>query len=257
MKRKRIVRLGVLFFVTVLFCRNAYPQNQDEMTMKENRKQATLLLIPAALITYGSLSHFVKPLQELNTDIRKGVQSINTGNTSIDDKVQYLPVAGFVALEVSRLEARGDRAERLIALLLAHGFMGTSVLCVKDNFRKLRPDLSAFNTFPSGHTATAFVAAELLRHYYWDSTPLCGIAAYAVAASVGFARIYNDRHWFGDVLAGAGVGILSARLAILFAPYLKQLLQKRLNLFRKPAVTGTISPFADGKSMGLTLHMQF
>lgn len=257
MKRKRAMRLVALFLVTVFFCRNAYPQNRDEMTMKENRKQATLLLIPAALITYGSLSHFLTPLQELNTDIRKGVQSINTGNTGIDDKVQYLPVAGFVALEVSRLEARGDRAERLIALLLAHGFMGTSVLCVKDNFRKLRPDLSSFNTFPSGHTATAFVAAELLRHYYWDSTPLCGIAAYAVAASVGFARIYNDRHWFGDVLAGAGVGIISARLAILFAPYLKQLLSERLKLFRKADLTAGIAPFANSKSIGLSLNLQF
>ena len=39
-----------------------------------------------------------------------------------------------------------------------------------------------------------------------------GAGAYAVAAGVGFMRMYNGRHWLHDVVAGAGVGILSARI---------------------------------------------
>lgn len=257
MKRKRTVYAMIILLATCLLHRNLHSQTLDEDTMKENRKQATLLLIPTALIAYGSLSHFISPLQTLNVDIRNSVQDLNIGNTMADNIIQFMPATAFFALEASRVEAKGDLADRLLSFSLAYGFMGSAVLCVKDNFRQLRPDSSAFNTFPSGHTATAFVSAELVRHYYRDASPLYGIAAYTLAATVGFGRIYNNKHWFGDVVCGAGIGILSARLAILFAPYLKQLLQKRLNLFRKPAVTGTISPFADGKSMGLTLHMQF
>lgn len=257
MKRKRSIYIIIPFLIACLLHQSLHSQRSYEERMKENRKQAALLLLPTALIAYGSLSHFISPLQTLNVDIRNSVQGLNIGNTKADNLIQFMPATAFLALEASRVEAKGDLADRLLSFSLAYGFMGSSVLCVKDNFRQLRPDSSAFNTFPSGHTATAFVSAELVRHYYRDASPLYGIAAYTIAATVGFGRIYNNKHWFGDVVCGAGIGILSARLAILFAPYLKQLLQKRLNLFRKPAVTGTISPFADGKSMGLTLHMQF
>jgi len=36
---------------------------------------------------------------------------------------------------------------------------------------------------------------------------------YAVAAATGILRLYNNKHWFSDVVAGALIGILSARLA--------------------------------------------
>ena len=46
------------------------------------------------------------------------------------------------------------------------------------------------------------------------------IAGYTVATGVGIMRMYNNRHWASDVLAGAGVGILSASLMYWLAPYL-------------------------------------
>lgn len=72
-----------------------------------------------------------------------------------------------------------------------------------------RPEFAGHNSFPSGHTATAFIGAELVRIEYggWY-----GIGAYTIAAGIGFMRMYNGRHWLHDVVAGAGVGILSARV---------------------------------------------
>lgn len=85
----------------------------------------------------------------------------------------------------------------------------------KFTFKEKRPDSSARNSFPSGHTATAFTGAELIREEYGLGI---GIGAYTVAVGVAFLRLYNGRHWLNDVIAGAGVGILSARIGYWMLP---------------------------------------
>jgi len=50
-----------------------------------------------------------------------------------------------------------------------------------------------------------------------------GSAAYAVATSVAFLRVYNKKHWVGDVMAGAGVGILCAHAGYWMLPVWKRL----------------------------------
>ena len=76
----------------------------------------------------------------------------------------------------------------------------------------LRPDGSACNSFPSGHTFVAFTGAEIIRREYGKEYPWIAVAGYTVAVLVGAMRIYNNRHWAGDVLAGAGLGMLSVTL---------------------------------------------
>jgi undecaprenyl-diphosphatase len=59
------------------------------------------------------------------------------------------------------------------------------------------------NSFPSGHSMTAFCAAAILGEAYhaeWLAYPLAGLVA--------FSRVYNQKHWPADVLAGAGMGTL-------------------------------------------------
>lgn len=65
------------------------------------------------------------------------------------------------------------------------------------------------NSFPSGHTAVAFALATSFSREIkgkWDDA-----AFFALASLTGYARMHDDRHWFSDVVFGAGVGILSAR----------------------------------------------
>jgi membrane-associated phospholipid phosphatase len=78
-----------------------------------------------------------------------------------------------------------------------------------------RPDSNAHNSFPSGHSATAFVGAEMVRKEYGNAW---GAGAYVVAGGIGFLRMYNDRHWLNDVLAGAGIGILAANAGYWILP---------------------------------------
>ena len=65
-------------------------------------------------------------------------------------------------------------------------------------------------SFPSGHTAASFAAATAL--YAID--PGWGRAAYVFAVLMGFSRLYLGVHFPLDVLAGAVVGTLGAKLAL-------------------------------------------
>jgi membrane-associated phospholipid phosphatase len=58
-------------------------------------------------------------------------------------------------------------------------------------------------SFPSGHTAMAFAgAAYWQRRYGWKT----GAPAYALAAAVGYSRVWSGNHYRSDVLAGAAIG---------------------------------------------------
>ena len=67
-------------------------------------------------------------------------------------------------------------------------------------------------SFPSGHTATAFMTATMLSKEYGHLSPWVGIGAYSVATTTGLMRVVNNKHWLSDVLTGAGIGIISTEL---------------------------------------------
>jgi undecaprenyl-diphosphatase len=66
-------------------------------------------------------------------------------------------------------------------------------------------------SFPSGHTAGAFLMALLLVTFYGIPAPLL----FGWAFMVGFSRVYNGVHYPSDVLVGALLGLLSAQAALL------------------------------------------
>lgn len=115
-----------------------------------------------------------------------------------------------------------------------------AVYLLKHTVNKRRPDGSDNMAFPSNHAGVAFTSALFLhRRYGWK----WGVPAYAVAAYVGWGRVYAKRHDVWDVLAGAAIG---AGSALLFTtPY-----ARKHNL--------SIAPFTtvDGGA-GLHLSMNF
>lgn len=109
-----------------------------------------------------------------------------------------------------------------------------------------RPDGSANNSFPSGHTAKVFSGAEYLWHEYKGVNIWYGISYYALAAGTVFFRIYNGRLWLSDVAMGTGIGIMSTKIAYWTFPYI----QKHFFKSRKE-VGDIIIPFYNGKQLCL------
>lgn len=69
------------------------------------------------------------------------------------------------------------------------------------------------DTFPSGHTATAFALAAMLAALYGSGRPALTSALFVLATLAGFSRVYLMQHFAVDVYAGAAVGLLSHWLA--------------------------------------------
>jgi membrane-associated phospholipid phosphatase len=87
-----------------------------------------------------------------------------------------------------------------------------------DHFRLSRS--SDFQSFPSGHTTAAFAFAAALTSEsdtWWPHHHrLVGTALYGAATLVGLSRIYDDKHWASDVLAGAAIGTFSGVTIVRF-----------------------------------------
>jgi membrane-associated phospholipid phosphatase len=76
---------------------------------------------------------------------------------------------------------------------------------------RTRPDGSDRLSFPSGHTSTAFAWATVANaHYGWKA----GVPSYLAATAIGLSRVTNDKHHLSDVLAGATIGVITARSVV-------------------------------------------
>ncbi len=176
----------------------------------------TQLILPASLIAVGTFGVYNGFFRKMDVSIKEGMDNLR-GNHYFhaDDYVQYLPIAAYIGLDYIGVRGKHTLKERVVVGATAYIAMAACINTLKYTIREQRPDSYTRNSFPSGHTATAFTGAELVREEYgtW-----AGVGAYTVATGVAFLRLYNGRHWFNDLLAGAGIGILSARVGYWMLP---------------------------------------
>lgn len=218
--------------------------------LKFNKKQ---LIIPTVFITYGLVGLGNNFIKSINTEIREEVNENIDSKFTIDDFSQYLPAASIYGLSAIGIKGKNTIRDKTIILATSYLIMGVTVESLKKITKVERPDGSNFNSFPSGHTATAFMGAELMYQEYKDVSPWYGISGYVVAAGTGAFRMYNNRHWLTDVVAGAGIGILSTKAAYWLYPTVNNLLSSKKHKDRKSAFL----PYYDGKQFGFGLVSSF
>ena len=91
---------------------------------------------------------------------------------------------------------------------------------LKHAIHEKRPDGTDNHSFPSGHTSVAFTGATVLMHEYRKVSPWIGVAGYAVATTVAVDRVRRNRHHWGDVVAGAAIGVASAEAGYLLGDWI-------------------------------------
>ena len=84
--------------------------------------------------------------------------------------------------------------------------LGTT-FALKYGVDRQRPNNSGGKSFPSGHTASAFMGASYLHYRYgWQY----GFPAYAAAVVVGISRVEAEKHHASDVIASAVIANVAA-----------------------------------------------
>lgn len=144
-------------------------------------------------------------------------QYIPDFSSHVDDYIPYAPAAALLSMKMAGVKSRSSWGRMIVSDALALSLELTSVNTVKNNYTYWRPDLGGPNSFPSGHTANAFMLATMFAKEYGYISPWLTAGAYSVATSTGIMRMANNRHWIRDVIMGAGIGILSTEIGYLIA----------------------------------------
>lgn len=129
-----------------------------------------------------------------------------------DDYLQYSPAVVMVGMKSFGVKGRSSWGRMLVSDAFSVGVMAILTNTLKETIRVRRPDGSNTRSFPSGHTATAFMTATMLTKEYGYKSKWVGFGAYTVASGVGLMRMANNRHWLSDVMVGAGIGVMSTEL---------------------------------------------
>jgi len=201
------------------------------------------IALPSAMITYGLISLGDNGIREIDYRTRHSLEINNRfWNTHVDDYMQFAPAAAAYTLKLCKVESAHNLLDMTILYGLSSILAGGIISQTKIITARERPDHSNYRSFPSGHTQTAFVAAEFLHQEYKNQSVWISIGGYSAATFVGIARVYNNKHWVSDVVAGAGIGILSTKIVYWAYPCLR----KKIGKNDKPLQTFVFPGYSNG-----------
>lgn len=203
------MRLSAL--LTLLFFATTHLHAQDSSVYLNRPLNCTAhqFIAPAALITTGLL--FSGPIKQDLVDFRN--KNLGGFYTNADDVLAFTPILAAYSLDAFGVPSRNDFWNRSAILFKGELMMLGTVYLIKNLTDQTRPDGSDQHSFPSSHSAQAFLAATFLSQEYKHQLPWIPYAAYAVAGTVASIRIGNNKHYISDVLVGAGIGILSQKVS--------------------------------------------
>ncbi len=210
------------------------------------------LVAPTLMVMYGLGGLENKDIQKINGKLKEEIYSERLpGKSKLDNYLIFAPAATVYGLNALGIKGKHNFRDRTLIYMMSNLFMSGIVFSVKNISNELRPDASDYFSFPSGHTAASFVGAEFLRQEYKDVSSWYGVAGYAMATTTAYLRMQNNKHWFSDVVAGAGIGIASTKLAYWLYPKIQHKLFKD-----KPMKTIAMPSFQNG-SIGIGLVHKF
>ena len=192
--------------------------NQEQEVIK-NKFPVKSFIIPAALITYGAVTMGNHGPNSINGKLQDQIW-INKPHATrgIDNFLMFVPAVSVYALNAFGVKGKNNFKDRTMIYLMSNIISNVIVYPTKTFTNEIRPN---------------------------------GKKYYLMAAATGYLRMYNNKHWFSDVVAGAGVGIASTQLSYWLYPKIKKAFSKN-----KPSNTIVMPTYNNG-SFGLTFSKQF
>ncbi|CAM3605011.1 phosphatase PAP2 family protein [Zobellia roscoffensis] len=186
----------------------------DSLQIRPKKKLFKKTIVPLSLLTAGILlsdSNFEKNLHEtaqgwVGNDFR----------THLDDYTRYAPVATIFVANVAGVKAKHHWFDQTKNLAVSMILTDVVTRAIKNSVYKIRPDGSNDNAFPSGHTSIAFASGSAVYEEYKNTNPYVAYSGYGFATITGGLRLFNNKHFISDILAGAGIGILVTKLVYHF-----------------------------------------
>lgn len=206
-----------ILFILLLFVASQPMSAQSDSIHKCAIKN---YIVPVAFVAYGTLAISNKNIKSFDLDVRDALRGDHL--KTIDNYLPYIPALSVYTLKTLGIKSKSSYFDFTMKASLAYLINTGVVHTLKYSTNVLRPDGSTYNSFPSGHTSNAFVGAELMHQEYGQQSIWYSVAGYAVATTTGYLRMYNNRHWFSDVIMGAGLGILSTKATYWLYPKLKK-----------------------------------
>lgn len=224
-----------------LLNRNIYPATTEGVRFELKQLIIPTILIGAG-ITWAVQENFDKSINK----------KISHGDIMLDDILPAAIPASVYVLNWCGVHGKHNFIDRSVILGSASIVgLGTSYLLKNQIISRKRPDHSENNSFPSLHTTAAFIGAEFLYQEFKEKSIWYGITGYGLATCTGFLRMYNNKHWLSDVLAGAGIGILSTKLAYWVYPQIRKLYEG--TVFDRAEYLPYITPNGAGISFALRI----
>ncbi len=237
----------------------AVQQPTDSITtaaIQKNTLNYKSLIIPAAFIGYGVAGLSVRSLKEINRDTKTEVDEHRPARTRFDDYTQFIPGLMVYGLNMASVKGKHNFRDRTIIYASSQLIVTAFTTPLKYMVKEERPDRSNRLSFPSGHAAIAFSNAQFMFREYKDTNFWLSLSGYPFAVFTGIYRIINDKHWVGDVVAGAGFGILSTELAYWLFPKIDSLLRGK-NKTKTSLSSTMVMPFYQNNTVGIGLIKNF
>jgi len=172
MKMQKISTIILLFMISHFFLYGQVNENTfdngtvDSIPQKRGCKTAQIvgIALPAAMITYGIISLGDNGIRQIDYNVHNSIK-LNNG-LHFEDYLQYAPTVAAYAMKFGKVKSTHDLLDMTILYGLSNLVAGGITQAGKFSIGRERPDQSDHLSFPSGHTETAFVAAEFLHQEF-------------------------------------------------------------------------------------------
>jgi len=216
-----------------------------------NPVRISAIIIPSIALAYGFVKLDNNALTNLDLEAKHEFYSEHPHKQFIiDNYLQFAPGVAVFALNTLGIKGKNSLLDQSGVYLLSNIILNGSTQSLKGITGVTRPDGTP-RAFPSGHAAEAFASAEFLRREYGHQSVWYTVSGYGAAVAVGVLRMYNNRHWFSDVVAGAGLGVLSTQASYWLYPKIRKLLESKNNS------NMVILPYYNGGALGAGMITTF